>query len=181
MPADDFSDLPIDSDVEVSDEVTAGGASGGATSGSPRKVHFRLVNLGLVAVGGAIGTGVRFALVESVPSVDALPLTVLAINLLGAFALGFLLDSLARRGPDDGTRQRLRLLLGTGVLGGFTTYSTLSLDTLMLFQTDRAFTAIGYALATLVVGAFATLAGIVLGSMLNRRRIHRAQPKASQS
>jgi CrcB protein len=171
-PADDFRDLPIDSDVEVSDEV----AQGGTVGGPPRKAHFRLVNLGLVAVGGAIGTGVRFALVESVPSVDSLPLTVLAINLLGAFALGFLLDSLAHRGPDDGTRQRLRLLVGTGVLGGFTTYSTLSLDTVTLLHEGQAPTAIAYALATLVAGAFATLAGIALGSMLNRRRIRRTPP-----
>ncbi|GGF24868.1 fluoride efflux transporter CrcB [Subtercola lobariae] len=168
----DPSDLPIDSDVEVADDVTSERASG-SRGHAPRKAHFRPVNLGLVAVGGAIGTGVRFSLVESVPSVDSLPLTVFAINLVGAFALGFLLDTLARRGPDDGTRQRLRLLLGTGVLGGFTTYSTLSVDTVTLVHSGQSLTAVVYALATLIFGALATFLGILLGQLLHRRRTDR--------
>ncbi|MEF2975824.1 fluoride efflux transporter CrcB [Subtercola sp. YIM 133946] len=159
-PADERSDLPVDSDTEV----------GESQAGAARPVHFRLANLGLVALGGAVGTAVRFVIVDAFPTISGLPVPVLAINLLGAFALGLLLDTLARLGPDQGTRQRLRLLLGTGVLGGFTTYSTLSVDTVTLLHGGHVVEATLYALGTLVFGAVATIAGIALGSTIQRRR-----------
>lgn len=156
----DRPDLPIDADVEV----------GSSATGAARAVHLRPLSVVTVIVGGAAGTAVRFVLVDALPSVSGFPVPVLAINLLGAFALGFLLDVLARLGPDEGTRQRLRLLLGTGVLGGFTTYSTLSVDTVTLLHNGHPVEAVVYSLGTLVFGALATLAGIALGSTLHRRR-----------
>ncbi|MCU1480214.1 MAG: CrcB family protein [Subtercola sp.] len=161
-PADDRSDLPIDSDSYP--ETAAQG------SRVARAAHVRPANIALVFVGGAVGTAIRFGLIEIVPGIGSLPVTVFLINVVGAFVLGLLLDSLARRGPDGGRRQRVRLLVGTGVLGGFTTYSTLAVGTVVLLQSGLGGVAVVYALGTVVVGALATLAGITLGATAHRRR-----------
>ena len=58
---------------------------------------------------------------------------------------------------------RLSLLLGTGLLGGFTTYSALAVDTVQLLRTDQTGLAAAYALGTLLLGALATWLGIVIG------------------
>jgi CrcB protein len=79
------------------------------------------------------------------------------------------LETLASRGPDDGRRRRLRLLLGTGVLGGFTTYSALATETGLLLTDGRAGAALLYALGTVIVGALASWAGIGAGRALGRR------------
>jgi CrcB protein len=113
----------------------------------------------LVAAGGAAGTALRYLVTSAAPSGAGLPAAVLAINVLGAGLLGALLEVLTGSGPDAGTSRRIRLLMGTGVLGGFTTYSTLATDTLFLLGTSPAL-ALGYAIATIVVGGAASIAGI---------------------
>jgi fluoride exporter len=114
-------------------------------------------DLGLVAGGGAVGTGLRYALTEAMPGTAA-PLAILAINVVGAFALGVLLEAVGHRPGPASTR--LRLLLGTGVLGGFTTYSALALDTVAF--AGAPLTAVVYAGGTLVAGIAAAAAGIAL-------------------
>jgi len=125
-----------------------------------------------VAVGGALGTALRAGLVLASPphGVDDVDAVVLAINVVGAFALGLLLERLVLRGPDRGRRRAGRLLVGTGVLGGFTTYSTLALDTARLLQEGRAGMALAYALGTVLLGAGAALAGIRCGARAHGRR-----------
>lgn len=150
--------LPVDSDLEA----------GETTAGRPRPVHLRWPYIALVAAGGAIGTVIRELLTLSIPSVGQLPVTTFGINVIGAFALGFLLDALVRRGPDEGGRRTLRLLLGTGMLGGFTTYSALATDTGILLVDGAVTLAVGYALGTLVLGAIATISGIAIASALHR-------------
>jgi CrcB protein len=122
----------------------------------------RLSDLALVAGGGAVGTAVRFGLSEAVPS-SAAPFAILAINVVGAFALGALLQLVSHRPGPRSTR--LRLLLGTGVLGGFTTYSSLAVDTVALSGTPLL--AVMYAGGTLVAGLLAAAAGI--GAVRRRR------------
>ena len=90
-------------------------------------LHWRSVLL--VFVGGAIGTTVRYLLSAAVPTVAGIPLITLVINVTGAFVLGWLLEALALRGPDAGPRRDLRLFAGTGILGGYTTYSSFAVDT----------------------------------------------------
>ena len=87
-----------------------------------------------------------------------------AANLVGAFVLGVLLEALARRGPDAGGRQRLRLLAGTGFCGGLTTYSTLATEADLLVRADAVGTVLGYLAATVVAGAAVTWAGIALAA-----------------
>ena len=149
---------PLDSDVEVDDDPG-------------RPVHLRASSLGLVALGGALGTGIREALALAWPApAGGLPVTILAINLVGAFVLGTLLEALARRGPDEGRRRGIRLLVGTGVLGGFTTYSALATDTAVLTGSALGL-ALAYAALSIAVGAVASLAGIATGGALHRRMV----------
>lgn len=128
-----------------------------------RPVHLRARSVGLVFAGGAVGTGVRALVSAAVPPADGVPVPVLAVNVVGAFALGLLLATLQRGGPDVGRRRDLRLLLGTGVLGGFTTYSALAADTAGLVDQGRVGVALLYAGATLVLGLAAALAGLRCG------------------
>ncbi|WP_120338973.1 FluC/FEX family fluoride channel [Cryobacterium soli] len=135
-----------------------------------RPVHLRWQYLALVFAGGTVGTALRELLAISVPPVAGVAVVIVGINVVGAFLLGLLLETLARSGPDDGRRRQLRLLLGTGVLGGFTTYSALATDTSLLLADDRVGTALLYALGTVIVGAITAWAGIACGAALHRRR-----------
>lgn len=135
----------------------------------PRPVHLHWPHLALVFVGGTIGTGLRQLLVLAVPPIGGVPVVIVGINLVGAFLLGVLLEVLTRRGPDEGPRRRWRLLLGTGVLGGFTTYSALATDTTVLLVDGALGLALLYALGTVLVGAVASWAGIRVGAALPGR------------
>jgi CrcB protein len=115
----------------------------------------RVGDLAIVAGGGAVGTGARFLIAATVPA-SAAPVAILVINVLGAFLLGALLEALGHRPGVSATR--LRLLLGTGVLGGFTTYSTLAVDTVALAGTPLL--AVLYAGGTLLLGLSAAAGGI---------------------
>ena len=146
---------------------------------TPRPVHLRWRYLALVFAGGTVGTALRELLAISVPPVAGVAVVIVGINIVGAFLLGLLLETLTRRGPDEGRRRELRLLLGTGVLGGFTTYSALATDTSLLLADNRLGTALLYALGTVVVGALASWAGIGAGAALHRRRADRARAVAA--
>lgn len=159
MTSEQARGLPEDPDVEV-----ASSATGGAIP-----VHLRPGMVALVFAGGAIGTAVREALSLAFPPVGGIPVTIFAINVVGAFALGVLLELLVRRGPDHGGRRRARLLFGTGVLGGFTTYSALATDTALLVGGEQVAAGVVYALATVVVGALASWTGILTGAALHHR------------
>jgi CrcB protein len=151
--------LPIDPDVEET------------PMGEPRPVHLRVSALAVVAAGGTAGAATREALTLAFPSASgAVPWTILAINLVGAFLLGILLDALARRGADHGRRRTLRLLVGTGFMGGFTTYSALATDAASLIGGGAVGTGVAYGLGTVVLGGIATWAGIVIATLAHRSR-----------
>ncbi|WP_166969790.1 fluoride efflux transporter FluC [Brevibacterium atlanticum] len=130
-----------------------------------RPVHLRASYLGLAVLGGTVGTAAREGISLAVPEIDGIPVAIFGINILGAFLLGLLLESLARRGPDVGVRRTLRILVGTGFMGGFTTYSALATDAASLLGDGRAGLGIGYGLATVLIGGLATWAGIALGTL----------------
>lgn len=135
-----------------------------------RPVHLRAGGIGLVIVGGTLGTAAREALTLAFGPVGSFPATIFTINIAGALLLGVLLESLARGGRDTGRRLRIRLIAGTGFLGGFTTYSALATDTNLLAFAGTPSLALAYAAGTLVLGALATWAGIVLADRLGRAR-----------
>lgn len=131
-------------------------------------LHWRSVLL--VFAGGAAGTTVRSLLSAAVPAAGGLLPITLVINVTGAFVLGWLLEALALHGPDTGRRRDLRLFAGTGILGGYTTYSSFAVDTDGLFAAHDPAAGIGYALATIVVGALASIAGIAAAAAFARRK-----------
>lgn len=164
--ADRNPELGVDSDLEVSD----------TTSGAPGAAHPRPRFLLLVAVGGALGTGLREALSLTFPPVSGVSVTTGVINVVGAFVLGLLLEFLSGRGEDSGRRRDLRLFAGTGVLGGFTTYSALATDTVLLGDTERFVAAGSYTVGTLVLGLAAAALGIALGRRIIRSRVAGSSP-----
>jgi fluoride exporter len=136
-------------------------------------LHRRPVVLAAVGAGGLVGTGARYALGSLYPVVPgAWPSVTFGINVLGAFALGLLLESLARSGPDTGRRRLVRLAAGTGVLGSFTTYSALTVDVNLLVRDGHPVLATVYAVASVLAGVAAAAAGIGAGAKFDglRRR-----------
>lgn len=126
----------------------------------------------VVLTGGMIGTSVRAALEAALPAQPGgWPWATFLINLSGAFLLGALLETLGRLGPDTGARQYLRLGAGTGVLGGYTTYSTFAVETVRLAQHGSVLTGLGYALGSVLLGLAAAVAGMVLAERLVPRAV----------
>jgi len=111
-------------------------------------------DVGLVAVGGAIGTAVRAALTLALGE-DLGSALVPLINVVGAFAIGILYGWRARM-PESSRAQRVQLFIGTGILGGFTTYSSLAVESADLGL-------LWWGVATVVVGTAAAWGGVLLG------------------
>ncbi|MEV3961433.1 CrcB family protein [Nocardia sp. NPDC050193] len=134
-------------------------------------LHLRVWAIALVGVGGLFGAPLRYQLGVWFPhSAGEWPVTTFAINTVGAFALGWLLEGLTRLGPDSGRRRRARLGLGTGFLGAFTTYSTLAVDTDLLLRGHHWSAAATYAVGTVLTGLVATTVGIAAGAWTRSRR-----------
>ena len=108
----------------------------------------------VVAVGGAVGACLRYGLSLAFPdATTGFPWTIFAINVVGCFLLALLPASAAvRRHP------HLPPLLGTGVLGGFTTLSTYAEQTRALVASDHVLTAATYVVATLAACLVAVVA-----------------------
>lgn len=136
-----------------------------APPGRSRPVHHRLDLVALVAVGGFVGTAARYATTLWLGTArSGLPTATLAVNLLGCFLLGLLLEALGRRGPENPRMQGVRLALGTGVLGGFTTFSSLAEELALLVHHDRAAVAAGYAALSVLGGVAAAVLGVALAA-----------------
>jgi CrcB protein len=112
----------------------------------------------LVALGGAVGSVARYGVGVAAARLLGLgyPWGTLVVNVVGGLAMGALF---VRIGPDN---ENLRLLLGVGVLGGFTTFSAFSLETLRLMEHGPAPAAL-YIAASLVLSIGACWLGYSLG------------------
>ena len=124
----------------------------------------------LVAVmgGGALGALARWALELAILPVGGFPLATFLINITGAFALGVVGVLLLERLPPT---RYLRPLLGIGFLGAYTTFSTMAMEGVRLLDQGRLGLAVGYWVATLLVGQMAGVHGMRLGRLrLPRRR-----------
>ena len=117
-----------------------------------------------VAVGGAVGGPLRYGLGLALPAAGSgLPRGTLVVNLLGCLLLGVLTEALARRArPGSRTATYARPLLGSGVLGAFTTYSALAVETDLLLASDRAGVAVAYVVMSVLGGLLAALTGTLL-------------------
>jgi CrcB protein len=125
----------------------------------------------LVALGGMVGTTARAQLEAAFPApVGGWPWATFVINLVGSLILGVLLESLLRGGNDAGWRRAVRLGCGTGMIGGFTTYSTFMLEVEQLLRGGHPAVAVAYAVVSVVVGVIVAGFGIALAAAWGRRR-----------
>jgi fluoride exporter len=118
------------------------------------------VTSAVVGVGGAVGSVARYLLSLAGPDGHGFPWPTLAVNLTGAFALGLLAGALWTR---PGAPPLLRPFLGTGVLGGFTTFSALAVETVARVAAGRVWLVAGYVVLTFAGGVLLAWAGVVVG------------------
>jgi fluoride exporter len=115
----------------------------------------------LVMAGGAAGAVLRFQLSRWLSaSANGWPWATFAANIAGGLAMGVLAGWLLRQGEAGGP---VRLLLGVGLLGGFTTFSSFSIEMAQMVQRGQAGLAAGYALASVLLALLAVFAGLALG------------------
>jgi CrcB protein len=115
----------------------------------------------LVAVGGAIGASLRHlvGLVTLKLFGPSFPWGTLTVNIVGSFAMGILVELIAVK---FGASAGLRLFLMTGLLGGFTTFSSFSLDTAVMWERGQAAIAAGYVAGSVILSIAALFAGLAL-------------------
>ena len=120
-----------------------------------------------VAIGGALGSLARYAIglatARMFPQL-VVPFATFFVNMVGCFAIGLIAARLVQHPSADSAE--LRAFVFVGLLGGFTTFSTFALDTLMLAQTGMRGLAIVNALGQVAGGLLVATAGWVIGSKL---------------
>ncbi len=114
-----------------------------------------------VALGGALGSVMRYLVVSRVAHWLGAPFPwgTFTVNVLGCFVFGALAEIFARKWSPGG---EVQLLLTTGFLGGFTTFSAFSFDTYMLYERGAMLAAGGYVLGSVVLSILAFFAGLHL-------------------
>lgn len=115
----------------------------------------------LIALGGALGTSLRYGISVAMLAWlgRAFPYGTFAANILGSFLLGVVMESAGQR---EFAGVPWALILGTGVMGGFTTYSSFNLETIRLAEQGAYARAGIYVGATLVVCLLAGVGGIAI-------------------
>jgi CrcB protein len=128
-------------------------------SPAPSRYSARM-NFLLVMIGGAVGSAGRYAVGKLTLGTlgPDYPWGTLAVNLIGGFLMGLLAGLLARTGGGEQTR----LLIGVGVLGGFTTFSAFSLDTALMIERGQWGVALAYALVSVIGSVVALFGGLYL-------------------
>lgn len=116
-----------------------------------------------VAAGGAIGALLRYGVSGLVGVTQVFPWATLTINIAGSFAIGLVWGAF---GSSEWFQQWGRALLVVGLLGGFTTFSAFSLETLNLLQNNRPLLALVYAGASVLVCVSAVYVGERSGQLM---------------
>ncbi|SNR88363.1 CrcB protein [Streptosporangium subroseum] len=151
-----MADEPIDPDVDLTDA---------RRRHELRRSHYGV--LAVVAAGGMIGTGARYGAGLLWPTAPvAFPWATLGINVSGCLLIGILLVALTEAWTAPAW---VRPFFATGVLGGYTTFSTYCVDIERLVSGGRAGTALGYLAATVL----AALAAVTAGAWITRRLLAR--------
>jgi CrcB protein len=117
-----------------------------------------MFNLLIVMIGGAIGAGARHlvGLVMLRRLGPGFPWATLGVNLAGGLLMGLLAGWLVRAGGSEHTR----LLIGVGMLGGFTTFSAFSLEVALMIERGEIAGALGYVLASVIGAVLLLFAGL---------------------
>ena len=118
----------------------------------------------LVMSGGAIGAAMRYGLSRALPvGAAGWPWPTFAANVVGGLCMGILANWMLR---GDNAAEPLRLFLGVGVLGGFTTFSAFSLEMAQMVQRGQMGLAAIYALASVVLALGAIFAGMAIAKAI---------------
>lgn len=116
-----------------------------------------------VGAGGAVGSALRYVIWRVMSASGGFPWATVFVNVTGSFALGFLAGYYAGR-----VSPHMRLALFFGFLGGYTTFSTFTSETVVLARTGSASLAFVNVAMSLSVGVAAAFAGMLLGESLVR-------------
>lgn len=112
----------------------------------------------LVAMGGFIGAAARYFIANKIKPINGFPISTLFVNLLGSFLLGLIsgavLDS------------KLSLLIGIGILGSFTTFSTFKVEMVSLLEEKKWYGVVSYAAASYFGGILFAFGGYLIGKYL---------------
>ncbi|MBL0372736.1 fluoride efflux transporter CrcB [Rhizobium sp. KVB221] len=120
-----------------------------------------MLNILLVAIGGATGSVARYLTGHMTLKLfgPSFPWGTLVVNTIGSLAIGIFAELIARR--FDASHE-LRLLIITGFLGGFTTFSAFSLDVAVMVERGAILPALAYVTASMLVSLLAVFAGLAL-------------------
>ncbi len=117
----------------------------------------------LVGLGGALGAMARYGIGTVVPApANGFPLATALINIAGSLAMGLLIGVLARTTPQY--QNEIRLFVAVGIFGGFTTFSSFSLDAITLIERGDFLLATAYIVGSVVL----SLAGLYVGLQATR-------------
>ena len=121
-----------------------------------------MLNYLLVALGGAVGSAARYAVGKQAMRTfgPGWPHGTFIANVTGGLCMGLLVGVLAHRGGAD--QERWRLLLGVGVLGGYTTFSSYSLEVALMIERREVLGAAFYAAASAGLAIIALFAGMLI-------------------
>lgn len=121
-----------------------------------------LQTIALVGAGGALGAVSRYGAGVLVTRLgfSGFPYATMLVNVAGSLAMGLLVGYLARETPEN--QNTLRLFIAIGILGGFTTFSSFSLDAVSLIQRGQMGLAAIYMLGSVLVGIAALFLGLWL-------------------
>lgn len=115
-----------------------------------------------IALGGALGSWLRYVLATEVTDrAGVIGAGTFAVNIVGAFVLGVVFGLIEVRFPD--TPRWVGSGISIGVLGGFTTFSSYTLDAIHQVEDGRWALAVAYVVGTVVLGLLAAVAGVALG------------------
>lgn len=119
-----------------------------------------MMNVLAVGCGGFIGAVSRYlvSILINRNNISSFPFSTLIINILGSFLIGFLSQLFVQLYPGN---KRLNLFLTTGILGGFTTFSTFSLETINLYQNGNT----EYAIINIISSITFCLIGVYIGKL----------------
>lgn len=122
-------------------------------------------NYFFVFIGGGIGAALRYWLSGVIPRYAGtdFPYGILTVNILGCFLIGFFMTALEERFIITPT---LRIFLTIGILGGFTTFSTFSYETISMLRDTEMMKAALYVVSTVMVCLIGTYAGSTLGKLI---------------
>lgn len=164
IPAHLAHDTQADVDPDLQSTVTSGHASvavGGPFATARRsRAGVEWPVLAVISAGGVAGALARYGFTEAFPhSAQGFAWATFGINVSGCLLIGVLMVLVSDVWP---TRRLLRPFVGTGVLGGYTTFSTYIIDIQQLLAAGAARTALAYLAATLLTALAAVYAGIIL-------------------